>query len=126
VIVVDASVVVDHLVGRDERLVGAVTGRMHAPHVIDHEVLSVLRRYARRREVSEARIIDALTDYDGFGVVRWTAGADLRRRAFELRDNLTAYDAAYVVLAEALDCPLVTRDRRLADAAGHLVAVQVL
>jgi predicted nucleic acid-binding protein len=50
----------------------------------------------------------------------------LRRRALDLRDSLTAYDAAYVVLAEALDCPLLTRDARLARASGHEARIEVL
>ena len=52
-------------------------------------------------------------------------GDGLRRRAFQLRDNVSAYDAAYVVLAEALACSLLTRDVRLARSSGHLVPIEV-
>lgn len=58
-------------------------------------------------------------------IQRWPAGDALRRRAFQLRENVSAYDAAYVVLAEALDCPLLTRDRRLAASSSHLVLIEV-
>jgi predicted nucleic acid-binding protein len=53
-------------------------------------------------------------------------GPALRLRAFSLRDNLTAYDAAYVALAEALRCPLVTRDAQLAHSSGHDVEIRAL
>ena len=71
------------------------------------------------------RAEDLLTDFDDLRIERWPAEDALRRRAFQLRDNLTAYDAAYVALAEALDCPLVTRDSRLARSSGHGARVEV-
>ncbi len=66
-----------------------------------------------------------MTDFDDLPVRRWPSGAALRLRGFSLRDNLTAYDAAYVALAEALECPLLTRDARLARAGGHHVEIHV-
>ena len=65
-----------------------------------------------------------MTDFDDLAIQRWPSGAALRFRAFSLRDNLTAYDAAYVALAEALRCPLVTRDARLAHSGGHDVEIR--
>ncbi len=66
-----------------------------------------------------------MTDFDDLEVRRWPSGDSLRRRAFQLRDDVSAYDAAYVALAEALDCPLVTRDIRLARSSGYLVRIEV-
>ncbi len=57
-------------------------------------------------------------------MIRWAASGPLRRRTFALRAALSAYDAAYVALAEALDCPLVTRDERLARSAGHSALIE--
>jgi predicted nucleic acid-binding protein len=82
-------------------------------------VEEVLDRAARRAERAAASALDALE------VQRWPSGDGLRRRAFQLRDNLSAYDAAYVVLAEALECSLVTRDARLATTSGHVVRIEV-
>lgn len=67
-----------------------------------------------------------MTDFDDLAIVRWAGGDGLRRRAFSLRHNLSAYDAAYVALAEALECPLLTRDWHLAKASEELVSVRVL
>ena len=125
-IVVDASTIVDHLCGVDTKLLDAALGRMYAPHLLDHEVVSALRRATRGGRLSEARALDALTDYSDMRIVRWMAAPDLRRRAFELCHDITAYDAAYVALAEALDCPLVTRDERLARTSERLVDVRLL
>lgn len=66
-----------------------------------------------------------MTDFDDLEMHRWPSGDSLRRRAFQLRDNVSAYDAAYVVLAEALNCPLLTRDIRLTRSSGHLVRIEV-
>ena len=69
------------------------------------------------------RVADLLTDHECLPVERWPADDSLRRRALQLRGNVSACDAAYVVLAVALDCPLVTRDGRLARSTGHDVEV---
>jgi len=76
-------------------------------------------------ELTVTRAADALTDFDDLDIRRWPAGDGLRRRAFQLRDNLSAYDAAYVALAEALGCPLLTRDIRLSRSTGHDVVIEV-
>ncbi len=75
--------------------------------------------------LSATRAEDLLTDFDDLPMQRWPSADALRRRAFQLRDNVSAYDAAYVALAEALDCPLVTRDGRLARSRGHSAQIEV-
>ena len=128
-IVVDASAIVDvltetantaHLWERLRR-----SDDLHAPALIDYEVVESLRRMTLSQRVSAPRALDALTDFEDLPIERWPIGDGLRRRAFSLRHNFTACDASYVALAEALDCPLVTRDQRLARAARALVQVEV-
>lgn len=97
---------------------------LHAPHLIDLEVLQVLRRYAAAGEISSQRAREALDDLAAFRLRRWAHDA-LALRIWDLRQNLTAYDAAYVALAEALGAPLLTRDRRLASAPGIRARVEV-
>lgn len=128
-IVVDCSALVDALTG----LAGAAALRarladdeLHAPGLLDYEVVSALRGLLRRGSITADRAAAVLTDYESLAVERWPAKDSLRRRALQLRDNVSAYDAAYVVLAEALGCPLVTRDGRLARSAGHDVRIELL
>ena len=101
------------------------TQDLHAPTLLDFEVVSALRGLTLRRHLTVARAEDALRDFEDLPLHRWAYSAPLRLRAFSLRDTLTADDAAYVALAEALDCPLVTRDARLARAGGHDVEIRV-
>lgn len=98
---------------------------LHAPTLLDFEVVSTLRGLTLGGHLSAARATDLLTDFDDLPVQRWQFADGLRRRAFQLRDNLSAYDAAYVALAEALHCPLVTRDFRLARSGGHAAHIEV-
>ncbi|MDP9398431.1 MAG: type II toxin-antitoxin system VapC family toxin [Actinomycetota bacterium] len=102
-----------------------VSEQLHAPALLDFEVVSALRGLTLRRDITAARALDALTDFDDLDIQRWPSGDALRRRAFQLRENVSAYDAAYVVLAESLDCPLVTRDQRLARSVRRLISVEV-
>lgn len=128
-IVVDCAAVVDALTapaGTDDLRAALGVEELHAPSLLDDEVVSALRGLTLRRQVSPERAQDALTDFGDLPVQRWPSADALRRRAFQLRDDVSAYDAAYVVLAEALDCPLVTRDARLACSSGHSVQVRVL
>ena len=97
---------------------------LHAPHLIDLEVVQVLRRYAAAGEISAKRAREALDDLAAFRLRRW-AHEPLTLRIWDLRQNLTAYDAACVALAEALGAPLLTRDRRLASAPGIRARVEV-
>ena len=127
-IVVDSAAVVDALtaVEGSEALRADLAGAdLHAPTLLDFEVVSALHGLILGRQLSAARAQDALTDFDDLSIQRWPSAAALRLRAFSLRDNLSAYDAAYVVLAEALQCPLLTRDARLARSGGHDVEIRV-
>jgi predicted nucleic acid-binding protein len=129
VIVVDCASVVDALTlvdGTDqlrERMAGE---ELHAPSLLDYEVVSALRGLVQGGHLSVTRAQDVLTAFEDLPIERWAAHDALRRRAFALRDNLSSYDAAYVALAEALECPLVTRDARIAKATGHAAEVETL
>lgn len=103
----------------------AIGQTLHAPHLIDLEVAQVLRRYAAIGQRAAERCRDALGDLSDFPLRRYPHDC-LLSRVWELRHNLTAYDAVYVALAEALDAPLLTRDRRLAAAAGHHARIDLV
>jgi predicted nucleic acid-binding protein len=107
----------------EARLFGRVS--LHAPHLLDVEVAQVLRRYAARGELTAARGVEALADLAAFPLTRYPHDL-LLARIWALRENLTAYDAAYVALAEALRAPLVTRDERLASAPGHRATIELV
>jgi predicted nucleic acid-binding protein len=126
-LVPDASLVVDLLVDGGDRGAWAAdqissAGRLHAPHLLDLEVVAALRNRVARGELSARRGAEALGEFGALPVRRYPAGA-LLERIWQLRNRLTPYDAAYVSLAEALDVPLVTTDQRLARAGGHLATV---
>jgi predicted nucleic acid-binding protein len=95
-----------------------------APHVIDLELLEALRGLVRGRRVTPDQAEDIRADFGALSITRFAQGG-LTDRIWELRHNLTAYDAAYVALAEILDCPLVTSDARMAKASGHHADVEV-
>jgi len=128
VLVVDSSAVLEALAARDpapglvERL--ADDGDLHAPHLIDTEVLHALRRLVRRGQLSGERAHDCRTDFAELTLVRYPH-EPLNDRVWELRENLTAYDATFVALAEALDTPLITCDARLAAAPGDHAHVEL-
>jgi predicted nucleic acid-binding protein len=130
VIVVDASALLEALLRTP--VANAVekwlfdSGRtLHVPHLLDVEVAQVLRRYTISGEIDEPRGRAALADLGAFPFVRYPHDF-LLSRVWELRNNLTAYDAVYVALAEALDAPLLTRDRRLAAASGHRARIELV
>ena len=122
-IVVDASAILELLLNTAaasevaER-VFAPGQTLHAPHLLDIEVAQVLRRYSRARVLNAERSHEALRDFLDLPLNRYPHELFLSR-IWELRHNLTAYDAAYIALSEALDAPLVTCDRRMASASGH-------
>lgn len=128
-IVVDASVVLDLLIRASG--VEAIEERMfsdpswNAPHLIDLEVAQVLRRWTRTDRVGASRARRALEVFDDLPIHRWPH-RELLPRIWGLRENLTAYDASYVALAEVLDCVLVTRDARLGRVPGHAAEVETL
>ena len=129
-IVVDASAITEFLLQTplgqrvESRLFRGVD-ELHAPHLIDVEVLQALRRLAREGDVLPERAQEAFDDLMTLAVRRH-AHLDLLGRAWELRDNLTAYDAVYVALAEAADAPLVTCDARLGASPGHEARIEVV
>ena len=98
---------------------------LHAPHLLDVEVAQVLRRYAGRGEVSAARGRLTLGLLARLPIERY-AHEPLLERVWALRVNLTAYDAAYVALAEALGATLLTRDERLASAPGTRATIELV
>lgn len=128
-IVLDASAAVELLlvtprsVALQEAILAGST--FHAPHVIDIEILHALRRLVRLREISPARAQEALEDLGALNATRYSHEA-FCGRIWELRAFLTAYDAAYVALAELLGAPLYTADRRLGRSRGHGARIQVL
>jgi predicted nucleic acid-binding protein len=129
VIVVDAAAVIDALTivdGTDDLRSALAADELHAPSLIDFEIVSALQGLTLAGHISEARARDALTDFDDLPIRRWPSADSLRRRTLQLRHNLTAYDAAYVALAEALGCSVITRDARLARSSGHDVHITVL
>lgn len=102
----------------------AANETLHAPHLIDLEVAQVLRRYVRSGAVSAERGAQAVADLSDFPLTRYPHSV-LLARIWQMRDTLTAYDAAYLALAEALDARLITRDRALATT-GSQVRVEVV
>lgn len=127
-IVVDSSALVDALGGlRDAHALRdkLVSEELHALTLVDFEVVSALRRLTLTGALGAERAEDLLADFEDLAIRRWPFTDPLRRRALALRHNLSAYDAAYVTLAEALDCPLVTRDGRLARSSGHDACIEV-
>jgi len=120
--VLDASAVVEYLRWSDagQRLaprLHAMSG-LHIPHLCVPEVTNALRTLVRRGELSEARARVAVEDLADLPAQRHPA-EPLLGRVWELRDSVTAYDALYLALAEALGATLFTADRRLAASAGH-------
>lgn len=124
-IVIDASAMVEALVGRqvDDELLDALRDDLHAPHLLDVEVLSVLRGLTLGRKLEPRAAEQARTDHFAFTIARYDL-AGLADRVWELRNNHTTYDACYLALAEALATPLYTCDHKLAHD-GHGAQVKV-
>jgi predicted nucleic acid-binding protein len=130
VIVVDASALLEALLRTPaaeavERRLFDPGQTLHAPHLLDVEVAQVVRRYASIGEIDAERGRAALADLADFPLRRYPHDF-LLPRVWDLRNNLTAYDAVYVALAEALDAPLITRDQRLAAPASHYARVELV
>lgn len=124
-IVIDASAALSGLLnaGAARRLLAVE--QLHAPHLIDFEVASGLRRMVAGRHITADNGWAALDAWRRLGLTRY-ATLGVLDRIWALRDNLSAYDAGYVALAEALDCPLVTADARISRSPGLGCAVTVL
>lgn len=124
-IVIDASAMVEALVGQDveESLLDALAGTVAAPHVLDVEVLSVLRGLVLGRKLPLDRAEAARTHHFELLIERQETGP-LAGRIWELRHRYSCYDAAYLALAEALDAPFHTCDAKL-DSGGHRATVRV-
>jgi predicted nucleic acid-binding protein len=130
VIVVDASAVIELLFRSPTgdhvaRRIADATETLHAPHILDLEVTQVLRRYLAAGQLDETRARDAFEDFMSLDVVRYSHDV-LLPRVWELRHNCTAYDAAYLALAETLAAPLLTCDRALAAISGCTATVEVV
>jgi len=96
-----------------------------APEIIDLEVLQTLRRFLRQGQIDETRAENAIRNFDDLAIEKFSH-TPLQMRIWSLRDNLTAYDAAYFALAELLDAPLWTRDEKFHSVPGHAARIEVL
>ena len=128
-IVLDASAAVDWLLqtpaGRQiDKRIYSRNESLHAPHLLDLEITQVLRRLVRESLISSQRAGQAMEDLLDMRVTRYPH-VILLSRIWQLRHNLSAYDAAYVVLAEKLGAALISRDTRLASASGHVVKIEL-
>lgn len=129
-IVVDASVLVNAIADDGEggdaaRLRLGQEPSLHAPHLVDLEVLSALRRAYRQGSLDDRRVRLARVDLHALPVQRYEHLA-FTDRVWELRDAVTPYDGAYVALAETLGCALLTADARLSKAPGLRCDIEVL
>ena len=128
-IVVDASALVNVLLHRPPyaSIKGRMreAGRLAAPHLIDAEIGHALRRLLLCGEVTASTALRILADLDALLLRRYRHDL-LLRRALELRDNATVYDAIYIALAEALGVPLVTQDRALAGVPNVRTSIEVI
>ena len=127
---IDASALVELLLGtnRAESIAAralAPDERLHAPHLLDVEITQALRRLVQLKQITPSRAQQALDDYAAF-VIERAAQLDLLPRIWQLRDSVTAYDGAYVALAEALDAPLLTCDIKLGRSHGHHAKIEVV
>jgi predicted nucleic acid-binding protein len=128
-IVLDASAAIDWLLQTSagqhiDKRIYSHNESLHAPHLLDLEVTQVLRRLASQGVISAHRADEAIRDLLDLRITRYPHQL-LLRRIWQLRHNFSAYDAAYVVLAEKLRAALITRDARLASASGHAAPVEL-
>ena len=128
-IVLDASAAVDWLLQTSagqhiDKRIYSHNESLHAPHLLELEVTQVLRRLASQGVISAHRADEAIRDLLDLRITRYPHQV-LLRRIWQLRHNFSAYDAAYIVLAEQLRAALITRDARLASASGHAAPVEL-
>jgi predicted nucleic acid-binding protein len=130
VIVLDASAAIEWLLQSPagieiDRRIFSPAESLHAPHLLDVEVAQVLRRYVTNKIITAQRGQEALDDFGDVPLSRYPHDF-LIPRIWELRATLTAYDAAYVALAELLEASLLTCDRKIASAPGHRAKVEII
>jgi predicted nucleic acid-binding protein len=129
-IVADASVVLEVLLRTrrglkmEARLLSS-RETLHAPHLIDLEVCQVLRRYLLNKDLTADRAAAAVEDFQSIRIFRYPHRIFLDR-IWELRSNMTAYDAAYVAVAETIGAPLLTTDKRLASTSNHSAEIEFI
>jgi predicted nucleic acid-binding protein len=129
-LVIDASALAEYLIGSAPgqaaaRVFASHERSLHMPHLAVSEATSVLRSWVARGVLPERRARGALEDLADFPATHYAAEPFLNR-IWQLRHNLSAYDAHYVALAEALEAPLLTADARIARASGHFAEVRLL
>jgi predicted nucleic acid-binding protein len=129
-IVIDASALIELLLKTElgqkvEARALDPAERLHAPHLLDVEVAQVLRRLVQLKQISASRAQEALDDHFALLIERSPHQAFLPR-IWQLRDSLTAYDAAYISLGEALNAPVLTCDGRLARSHGHNARIELV
>jgi predicted nucleic acid-binding protein len=124
-IVIDASAALAGLLndGQARSLLG--TERLHTPHLIDSEIASGLSRQVQRNQLNASDAWNALSTWRRLAVTRYPVYG-LFERIWEVRENMSAYDAAYIALAETLDCGLVTADARLGNSRQARCAITVV
>jgi predicted nucleic acid-binding protein len=128
VIVIEASAVVDALIddpANPELLALMADSDLHAPSLLDYEVASALRGHALAGKLADTQLDDAAEDFAALRIERYPLST-MMRDVLSLRGNFTLYDAAYVVLARALELPLVTADAKLTEARRLGINVRVL
>ena len=129
-IVIDASAMIEFLLGtelgdRVRERTGALSRSWHAPHLLDIEVAQTLRRFLLSKQVDRRRVVEALDDLKALRLRRH-GHSILLHRVLELHANLTAYDAVYLALAEALEATLITCDAGLAKAPRSRIEVELI
>lgn len=124
-IVVDASAALSALLNAGPARTALAAEPLHVPHLVDSEIANVLRRKVGSRSLSDAAAWKLLDRWRRLGVIRYPM-VGLLDRVWDLRDNLSAYDATYVALAENLGCALLTADGRLARASGIRCPITVV
>lgn len=129
-IVIDASVLANVLAddgadGQRARAELRSAGEISAPDLVDVETVAVLRKRWLAKTISARRFASAVDDLEAMAIDRYPT-LRFMRRAYEVRENVTAYDASYIALAEVLGCELLTGDARLAKAPGTRCAIRLL
>ena len=124
-IVIDASAAVSALLNARQARAALATEAVHAPHLIDTEIASAMRRQVASGAVTAGEGWAALDTWGRLGVTRHPV-TGLLDRIWQLRDNISAYDASYIALAEALGCAVLTADGRLGRAPGTRCSVTVV